>query len=196
VGVAPHHSGGSTGPSFDMRTGGSGEGYPQLVENQRWRPGWLEERLRSPPRRRSALEERDVLAFALEIGRGEVRGFSSWDPHAPLIAMNTSGVAPAPRCFTLAHELGHLVIRQDAACLDLAEETLAGIDSERWCEEFGAALLMPEQAVLAVTHLRGLPRRTADLGDARELTRSFRVSARAAALRLIDLNLVVEIPAP
>lgn len=138
---------------------------------------------------RSALEDRDVLAFALEIGRGEVRGFSSWDPHAPLIAMNTSGVAPAPRCFTLAHELGHLVIRQDSACLDLAEETLAGIDIERWCEEFGAALLMPEQAVLAVAHLRGLLRRTADLDDVREVTRRFRVSARAAALRLIDLNL-------
>ncbi|MGH3975109.1 MAG: ImmA/IrrE family metallo-endopeptidase [Pseudonocardiaceae bacterium] len=138
---------------------------------------------------RSALEDRDILAFALEIGRGEVRGFSSWDPHAPLIAMNTSGVAPAPRCFTLAHELGHLVVRQDAACLDLAEVTLAEIEIERWCEEFGAALLMPEQSVLALVYPRGLPRRTADLDDVREVTRRFRVSARAAALRLIDLNL-------
>jgi Zn-dependent peptidase ImmA (M78 family) len=137
---------------------------------------------------RSALEEREVLAFALEIGRGEVRGFSSWDSHAPLIAMNTSGVAPAPRCYTLAHEFGHLAIRKDSACIDLAEEKLAGIDIERWCEELGAALLMPEQAVSAVAHLRGLSRRTADLDDVRALTRRFRVSARAAALRLIGLN--------
>ncbi len=138
---------------------------------------------------RAAIDARGVLVFALEIGRDEVRGFSAWHANAPLIVANVSGVAPAARIFTVAHELGHLVTRRDAACVELPLEELASIDVERWCERFGAALLMPEAAVKDLTASREITTGGAGIVDVREMTLQFRVSARAAALRLIDLGL-------
>jgi len=84
---------------------------------------------------RSMLEERDVLVFSLQLGQDSVRGFSAWDAAAPMIVLNVSGVSPAARSFTLAHELGHLLIRQDATCVDDAGG-LSAHGVERWCEEF------------------------------------------------------------
>jgi len=137
---------------------------------------------------REALEERGVLVFVLEVGRDDVRGFSAWDDHAPLIVANLSGVSPAARSFTFAHELGHLVTRQDAACIE-QDGPLLGAEVERWCERFGAALLMPRASVIDLGNDRGITRGAADLDDVRAVTRRFRVSARAAAVRLIDLGL-------
>jgi Zn-dependent peptidase ImmA (M78 family) len=139
---------------------------------------------------REALEGRGVLVFVLEIGRDDVRGFSAWDDRAPLIVANLSGVSAAARCFTLAHELGHLLTRKDSACIEpVVDEQEPGTEVERWCERFGAALLMPREAVAAFGRQRGIARGAADLDDVKAVMRRFRVSARAAALRLINLDL-------
>lgn len=137
---------------------------------------------------REALEDRGVLVFVLEIGRDDVRGFSAWDDRAPLIVANLSGVSPAARSFTLAHELGHLVARQDAACVEPREERLLGADLERWCERFGAALLMSRANIRKLATERRISARAATLDDVRAAMRRFRVSARAAALRFIDMG--------
>ncbi len=137
---------------------------------------------------REALEGRGVLVFVLEIGRDDVRGFSAWDDRAPLIVANLSGVNPAARSFTFAHELGHLVTRMDSACIEPVDGPMPGAGVERWCERFGAALLMPRASVLALGRQRGIVQGAADLDDVRAVMRRFRVSARAAALRLIDLG--------
>ena len=137
---------------------------------------------------REALQARGVLVFVLAIGRDEVRGFSAWDDHAPLIVANQSGVSAAARSFTLAHELGHLVTREDSACLEpVGSFALAQTGVERWCERFGASLLMPRAEMSAVASERGITD-DASLDDVRAVTRRFRVSARAAAIRLIDLK--------
>lgn len=137
---------------------------------------------------REALEARDVLVFVLQIGRDDVRGFSASDERAPLIVANLSGVNPAARVFTFAHELGHLVTRKDSACIEPTDGPMLGADVERWCERFGAALLMPRAAVLAVGRERNLGKGAAELDDIRAVMRRFRVSARASVLRLIDLG--------
>lgn len=137
---------------------------------------------------RHALDERGILVFALEIGSGDVRGFSSWDDHAPLIATNISNVSPAARSFTLGHELGHLVVRQNATCVE-PSDVLAGTEIERWCERFSAALLMPRGAVLDMAHGRRVREGPSSLEAVRAVATGFRVSHRAAALRLIDLGL-------
>lgn len=136
---------------------------------------------------RDALEERGVLVFALEIGRDDVRGFSAWDERAPLVVTNVSGVTPAARSFTLAHELGHLVTRKDAACMD-ADGLLLGTGVERWCERFGAALLMPPAPMRILTTFRRIDERVATIEDVKAVAAAFRASHRAAALRLIDLG--------
>jgi Zn-dependent peptidase ImmA (M78 family)/transcriptional regulator with XRE-family HTH domain len=137
---------------------------------------------------REALDAHGILVFSLEIGRDDVRGFSAWDDHAPLIVMNASSVSPAAPCFTPGHELGHLVTRQDAACIESQEGMPFDVPVERWCEEFSAALLMPELRVRAHARQRGLSGGDADLNDVKALMKAFRVSARASALRLIDLG--------
>jgi Zn-dependent peptidase ImmA (M78 family)/transcriptional regulator with XRE-family HTH domain len=133
---------------------------------------------------RAALDDLGILVFAIEIGRGDVRGFASWDAYAPLITVNSSRVTPPARTFTLAHELAHLVTRSDAACLE-PEGLLVDVDVERWCEEFAGAFLMPAPAVHELARSRGLGE---NIDSVRLLMSTFHVSARASALRLIDLG--------
>lgn len=136
---------------------------------------------------RQALDRLGVLVFSIEIGRGDVRGFSAWHPWAPMIAVNVSAVSPAARVFTLGHELGHLVTRTDAACIE-PQSLVVDVDVERWCERFAASFLMPRDQVQRIARLRGLGLRPAQVDDVKALMEYFGVSARAAALRLIALE--------
>jgi Zn-dependent peptidase ImmA (M78 family) len=138
---------------------------------------------------RRIIEDTGVFVFQFEIGDGEIRGFSAWDELAPMITLNSSNLIPGARIFTLGHELGHLVRRADAACLDWVvpgRGTDHGI--ERWCERYSAALLLPEDLV----H-EALPRAVStrsELDLVSKLASRAKVSLRASALRLIDLEFV------
>ena len=135
---------------------------------------------------RQAMEDSGLLVFILQIGSDDVRGFSAWDDRAPLIVANSSRISPAARNFTLAHELGHLYLRQDAACIELDYDSRRSInDVERWCERFGAAVLMPDGAFSAFVTQRNHP---PGIEDVRAAASRFRVSHRAAALRMIDMG--------
>jgi Zn-dependent peptidase ImmA (M78 family) len=72
---------------------------------------------------RGAFEQHDLLVFQFEIRGGELRGFSAWDDRAPLAVVNSSAQSPLARTFTMAHELGHLVTRTDASCIDRVAPT-------------------------------------------------------------------------
>jgi Zn-dependent peptidase ImmA (M78 family) len=139
---------------------------------------------------RDALDDRDILVFQLEIGPDEVRGFSAWEPTAPMVALNINRVSPAARVFTLGHELGHLALRLDAACVDLppGPRPLDGGVLERWCETFAGSLLMPEATLSQYLAARRAPRGEAGLEEVKAVAGRFRVSHRAAALRLIELG--------
>lgn len=137
---------------------------------------------------REALDARGVLVFVLEVGRDDVRGFSAWDDRAPLIVANLSGVSPSARIFTIAHELGHLVTRLDSACVEPGDSETFSTDVERWCERFGAAFLMPSGRVQELAARRGIRDGHVSLDDVRAVMHQFRVSGRAAALRLIDIG--------
>lgn len=137
---------------------------------------------------RTALEERQILVFALKIGHDDVRGFSAWDERAPLIVTNSTGVSPTARSFTLMHELGHLMLRQDAACIEAGPAGEVTADVERWCERFGATVLMPASTTKQWAEARGLSGASADITDVKAMMLRFRVSARASALRLITLG--------
>lgn len=134
---------------------------------------------------RSALTARGVLVFELPLGRDEVRGFASPDERAPLIVSNLNAGEPGWRMFTLGHELGHLMLRQESACSD--PEAVPGVAVERWCERFSAALLMPGELVREI--LSNVAHGTGDLDDVKSLMSRLRVSGRAAAARMGDLGL-------
>jgi Zn-dependent peptidase ImmA (M78 family) len=147
---------------------------------------------------RSALDARGIYVFALQIGANEIRGFSDWDDYAPVIGINTSGISPAARVFSIAHELAHLAIRSDATCEEISVEGVAQSKIETWCEAFASAFLMPAEAVRAVVTdqaekaaTRKKPR-PSDVDQVKHVMRSFSVSARAAAIRLENLGVAPE----
>lgn len=138
---------------------------------------------------REAVERLGVLVLMLPMGEESCRGFSIWDDAAPLIAINTAWL-PEARVFTMFHELVHLATRTNSACAeDAAPRSIIGGDRvERWCERVAAAIAVPEEALSRVLAevSGGSTKRTADLSTVSRIASRFRVSRRAAALRLIE----------
>lgn len=130
---------------------------------------------------RESVESLGVMVFLFAMGKESVRGFSLWHDRAPVIAINTAWSDEA-RIFSLFHELGHLLTRSNSAC---AASPLATGDpkdkTERWCETFAAALLLPARALDEIGHV-------SDLVSLRNLARKFKVSLSAMALQLIHLG--------
>jgi Zn-dependent peptidase ImmA (M78 family) len=139
---------------------------------------------------RKAVEAMGVIVLALPMGAECSRGFSAWDEHAPVVAINTHWNARA-RIFTLFHEFGHLLLRTSSICDEIAWSTpKAAVDPiERWCESFAAAVLLPWPDV------RQFLRHKLDwdgkapitsLDAASRVARAFKVSLRATVLHLIN----------
>ena len=140
---------------------------------------------------REAIEGQGVAVFLFQMGAESCRGFSLWDDLVPAIAVNTAWNDEA-RTFTLLHELGHLVTRTNSACAAGAPATITDTwdPAERWCEEFAAALLLPEGPLRATVsqRLAGAVSVT-KVEDVAAVARRFRASLRATAIRLIQLQL-------
>ena len=138
---------------------------------------------------RDAAEATGVIVLQLQLGADAIRGFALWNEAAPLVAVNTTFI-PQARAFTLFHEVGHLLLRQDAASdehIGRSARLATGYTVERWCERMAAAVLLPAPAVRAAvpTHMS----EDETLQHARRIARRFKVSVRAAAIRLIELEL-------
>lgn len=139
---------------------------------------------------REVLEGLGILVVQLQLGRESVRGFSAWDDRAPIVGVNTA-YHPTARIFTLFHEVGHLVTRTDAACLRFIVPGDPEVGTERWCERFAAELLVPADALRSVASRLGVSEE-AQVGDveiARRIAGRFKISTRAASLRLQELRL-------
>lgn len=136
---------------------------------------------------REAVEGLGVAVLMLPMGEESCRGFSIWDDAAPLIAINTAWL-PEARVFTLFHELAHLATRTNSACAeDAARSSTAGDRTERWCERVAAAIVVPSDALFTVlSEAHGRTGRNVDLSTVTRISSRFRVSRRAAALRLIE----------
>jgi Zn-dependent peptidase ImmA (M78 family) len=162
-------------------------GVPLDTQLERWKSeyqaqaGW-----------RDALEGSGVSVLMLRLGQRACRGFSIWDEFAPLVAVNTYFRGTA-RIFSMLHEYGHLLTRSSSACLEQARgHRLAKTSdtTERWCEQFAAAVLLPQRDVKRVlkTELGWQGGPITSLGDARSVANRFRVSLRAMVIRLIEMN--------
>ncbi|WGY03733.1 ImmA/IrrE family metallo-endopeptidase [Nocardioides sp. QY071] len=138
---------------------------------------------------KAALEAVGVLVFELQLGKDSVRGFAGWDERAPMIVINSSGVTPAARIYTIGHELAHLLLREATACIE-PPGTALSVDTrtETWCERFAAAFLMPAPSVRSLMRDLRVDRGGATLATVKTMMTTFRVSARAAAARLADLG--------
>lgn len=134
---------------------------------------------------RTAVEAHGALVFQFSgVDVRETRGFSIYYDPLPVIAINSRDATTA-RIFSLMHELGHLLLRDGAAC-DMAEHERQPV--EAWCNRFAAELLAPADEVrLAV----GEPPDAGEWSDRQisSLARRFWVSKVSAVLRLVALGL-------
>ena len=144
---------------------------------------------------RQMLENNNVFVFTtnkytgpLKVKPDKFRGLSIYYEILPIIVINSSDTHKA-QSFTLFHELGHLLKKQNS--LDKQEEIETQGDEEKWCDKFAGEVLMPEDDFLrkASTFIyeKSLQDRIKQLYD---LGKEFRVSAYAFLIRMRHLNVI------
>lgn len=114
---------------------------------------------------------------------GEFRGFALADELAPLVFLNGAD-SKAAQMFTMAHELAHLWLGatgiSDSEAGQVPEQ-----QTERWCNQVAAELLMPLEALRAA-YQPG----TSVPEEILRLAREFKVSTLVALRRLFDAGFI------
>ena len=104
-------------------------------------------------------------------------GLSEFVNNIPVIVILDGIKDGARQRFTIAHELGHLL-------LNIKDEEL---DEEKLCNRFASALLMPKEAVI---NEFGSSRNHINFFELKAFKLEFKVSYTAIAYRLKDLNII------
>ena len=127
------------------------------------------------------LEERGIKVLKLDFPRA-VDGLTCFvhrtDDTAVPVVVFSSGKSIERQRFTLAHELGHMV-------MDIPEGAL----EERICDRFASAFLVPEQELVREVGLRRLDFSFVELVEIKKI---FGVSAAALVVRMRDLGIIGE----
>ena len=114
---------------------------------------------------------------------GEFRGFALADGLAPLVFLNGAD-SKAAQMFTLAHELAHVWLGATGVS-DTQAGQVPEQQTERWCNQVAAELLMP------LEELRAAHQRNASIPDEiQRLAREFKVSTLVALRRLFDAGYI------
>ena len=133
------------------------------------------------PNMTELLEERGIKVLKLDFPRA-VDGLTCFvhrtDETAVPVVVCSTGKSIERQRFTLAHELGHLVM-----------DIPAGMPEEKICDRFASALLVPENELV-----REVGRRRLDFGfgELVEIKKIFGVSAAALVVRMRDLGIIGE----
>lgn len=126
----------------------------------------------------------------------DISGFLYKKPQQNTIVVNRDHYSNRQR-FTIAHELGHLILNhigdlfvdREGRFMFRDANSQSGIDKqEREANRFAAEILMPEEFVIKA--LDKLDTEILEDEDIKKLADSFGVSAQAMAIRLANLNLV------
>jgi len=155
-------------------------------EQRRWRKPDLAFR-----RWRDALERIGVLVFqTTRVDVAEMRGFSSWHEKLPVVLINGADASPG-KCFSLIHELCHLILRDGGLCLP-GEDAGAG-RRETICNRAAGATLVPAAALAGDEIVRSnAGSQTWTDEQLRSLARKFSVSREMILRRLLILGRTTE----
>jgi Zn-dependent peptidase ImmA (M78 family) len=136
---------------------------------------------------RNKFEAAGILTFKQsglkELG---VRGICIYANPLPVVIFGNE--SPAAQAFTLAHELGHVVLRESGIIGKVGKKSS---ETEKWCDQFAASFLMPRQKVRDVAG--PMPNAPADEvadDDLASFANTFRVSRHAMLIRLVHLGYV------
>lgn len=140
---------------------------------------------------RSALERLGILALKEgALAKYGVRGLTVFAAPLPVIVFGTE--APVAQSFTMAHELGHVILQQSAISgPPSARNDATPVEAaERWCDQFAGAFLMPSDALATLWAKPNAP--VAAIGDdlLGHLANTFAVSRHAMLIRLVDIGYV------
>lgn len=130
------------------------------------------------PKLAELLEERGIKVLSLELEDidGLAAGVRRQGREAARVIVVKRNAWAERKRFTLAHELGHMVLRP-----------AAGVDHEKAAHRFAGAFLMPADVVRAEV---GVRRTSISLGELIALKQRFGVSVQAIAFRCQDLGII------
>lgn len=138
---------------------------------------------------RQKFESLGVLTFRLtELKHFGIRGICLAQFPLPVIVFRDE--APSAQSFTLAHEFGHVLIRE-SAITGRRQPAYERNPIEKWCDMFAAAFLMPRNELeKSVGAPPEVPADNFPEDHLSDLARAFRVSAHAMLIRLVHLGYV------
>jgi Zn-dependent peptidase ImmA (M78 family)/transcriptional regulator with XRE-family HTH domain len=143
-----------------------------------------------PKRIRSVVEGLGILVLrhpALE--KFGTRGLCLFKQPLPIVIFSSE--APAAQCFTLAHELGHIILQTSALSGPPANDRGgAEADVERWCNKFAGSFLVPADAVAERWAKPNEPLPAIGDDTLKQWARHFGISKHAMLIRLVDLGYV------
>lgn len=131
---------------------------------------------------RARVEDRGVVVMQFSLGNDSCRGFSLPHVDSPVVAINSAYNPPA-RIFTLLHELTHLVRGDSALCGDPKNDTV-----ERFCESSAAIFLVPASDLHEYINKWLKVRLVDDVDQVRRVANHYKISMRAAAIRLRQIG--------
>lgn len=136
---------------------------------------------------RAAVENLGVLVFQFsKVALGEVRGLALLRTPLPVAAVNSKEI-PESKCFTVLHEVVHLMLaagQEEGSALQEEGSARDWDDIERFAEIATSHALVPEELLrLEIEHL-GLANSAWHIESVRRLARRFRITPLATATRL------------
>jgi Zn-dependent peptidase ImmA (M78 family)/DNA-binding XRE family transcriptional regulator len=142
---------------------------------------------------RSALERIGILVMKnTDLATFGARGLCLFASPLPVIIF--SNEAATAQAFTMAHELGHVVLRESGISGPIKSASTAPKIKliEGWCNKFAGAFLMPRDAVESRWPKPSTPDDTFDDGKLSKIANTFCISRHAALVRLVELGYVKE----
>lgn len=141
---------------------------------------------------RRKLEERDILVFVIggphnTVDIHEMRGFAIARTEVPVIVVNGRDHSQGGKCYTLLHELAHVLLGE-SALTNGDGGTTEEQRIERFCDAVAAAVLMPRTLMLSMPQVQKPGARKWNDDEIHTLAKAIGVSREAFLLRLVTLR--------
>jgi Zn-dependent peptidase ImmA (M78 family)/DNA-binding XRE family transcriptional regulator len=145
---------------------------------------------------RRKLEENDVLVFVISgphysVELQEMRGFAISKDTLPVVVVNGKDYSQGGKCFTLLHELTHIILGESAISNGNSGNVGTTAEEqriERFCDAVAAAALMPRELLLSFPTIAPTGERRWSSDDLRTIAQSIGVSREALLLRFVTLK--------